>query len=377
MNRKSNKIGSSGIQPKGFDFGTPALYVRTFDPEWINHLTKSGVVGCAYGWANAPSLRARIPTLSLVVRDEVLAKKAFDEFAKWAEHSDDDAVELTIVFLNSGGYLLGLSPEPSRRSARTIVPALFDPLVMFEAWIKTLDTTSAPVRDLETYSKGLVAPIMLDAVSLPPGVTQLSTAVSFKPVAEIKPFLKFSSTFVSEDSKDISLAAEMILETHRNRGTPRRAPSMGRKNPFSKSKHWVQKRRAVLREMFPISLFRARNSGLVSKVEEKLSRHKLSGWQIEQAICNLVLSERIGNKRKHYENLEHRKLLDAIVAVAPTYVEDADGADTMAAITADDVVSQLRLDVAYLIDFLGEQMRDTRLGAQLAVLKRRGYLGEE
>ncbi|MDX8521885.1 hypothetical protein [Mesorhizobium dulcispinae] len=374
MAKREHKPPRSRPDSKGFDFGTPAPYIGAFNLDWVDHLTRSEVVGCAYAWAEASTVRAAVPTISLVVRDGILAKKAFDEFERWAEKSDDDAVELTVVFLQSGGYLLGLSPEPKRRLAKTAIPAIFDPLMMVEAWIKTLDTTSQPIRDLEVYSRSLIAPIIFEAVTLPSGVNQISQYTPFEAVPGTRPFLKFCTEFAHEGDDKMSPAAEMVLYSHLNRDRPKRKSAFKPNGAQTDARQWVQKRRNVLYELFPMTIFRARNSGLISAVSEKFSKHNIPKRHIEQAICNIVLSKVIDGENPHYDQIDRNSLLKRIVEGSIQYTENTGEVKKVAEISVDDVVSQIRLDVAYVTDVIGERKHNNSLGAQLTILKRRGYL---
>jgi len=92
---------------------------------------------------------------------------------------------------------------------------------------------------------------------------------------------------------------------------------------------WGAKRSNVLREMFPLSVFRSKRRGLPELVRSQLRTVKVADWQIEQAVCNLVMSKVIGSTGRHYNGISSKGLVDKIASAAGAYSEIADGKDNL------------------------------------------------
>lgn len=372
MSKASKKDKTTVASAKGFDFGTPLPYLRVIDPSWMQAITEAQIVGCAYGWHPVPDLRS-IPSIALIARNETRLKSAFATFRNWIQGSDDDAVDVTIIFLNSGAYLFGISPELNRLAARIPVPSIFDRLEMMQSWIKTMDSTHASLLSLRQYYRQLVAPIALTAAILPSGPLVPEDPSSLHHPSDLQPLVKFNYTFADEDDKEKPAVAQMILKVHRERGLARRTEH-GPVLPPPHPSTWSTKRAKVLREMFPLTLFRARSSGLLDSVRFRFAQEKILEWQIEQAVCNIVMSHQLGARGSHYEGIGPNKLVERIAKATPNYNEIADGTRNLDSISDADVGEQIHLDVRYLIQVIGEGGRYTSLEASQVLLERRGYL---
>jgi hypothetical protein len=372
--RKQNQKRISSAGPKGFDFGTPVYNLQLSDPTWVKSLTEANVLGCSYGRDFIPEL-GHIPEISLIVKNESAIKSVFETFQRWSQGSDDDAVSVNILFLNSGGYLLGISPEPDRQAARTPVPAFIDRVHVGQTWIKEMDTTHQGVREFQKYHERLIAPIALSTAILPDRPLTRQSPSDLNVVAGLRPLIKFDYSFANENDRQKTPIAEIMLELHRTRNKPfDRRPPPG--PPPLTPEQCASKRRKVLHEMFSLSLFRARLSESVDSARAKL-KGVVAGWQIDQAVCNLVLSKHLASHGSHYQGIPKGKLRDRIAKAAHTYSEVANGTDVFASISAEDVEKQVLLDADYLVRLLGETPKDRSLGARQSILRRRGYLGED
>lgn len=373
--RQQRTRNENAAADKGFDFGIEATFLNVPAFEWANDITRSGVAGCAYGEQFVPELGTKIPSISLIVRDGVLFKKAFSQFEEWIAGSDDDAVDVTIVFLRSGGYLLGISREIERQHALSPTPAFFDRIEMVQSWIKTMDSTHPAIRTLQQYHRGFIAPIAIDAVLLPPtGLPRPGQLM--RPVPGTRPLVKFHYSFVEEDDEAMQPAAEAILSVHRGRDAPPSRTMGARRRPARQPSQWLAKRADVFAQMFPVTLFRARRTGLLDRVRRHHQSQGVVTWQVEQAICNLVTSRQVGSSGLHYNGLRRDELLDRVGRLAANYMEIADGSDSLSEITDEAVSHQLFLDASFLVKHLGETPRDNSLSSRQSILRRRGYLAK-
>ena len=104
----------------GFDYGIGITTMAVGSLEFNKNLVGAEVVAVAYGLEYSQKLGMTVPSITLVGRNEEPLRKAFEEFSDWAEATDADAIELTIVFMKSGGYRLCISPETGALFKRTL-----------------------------------------------------------------------------------------------------------------------------------------------------------------------------------------------------------------------------------------------------------------
>jgi hypothetical protein len=117
--RKTPKRSSThALLPRGLDFACLPHAMAIANLEFPGHLRGASVDGVAYGGVWSEAVKQTIPTISLVAQNGTELAKAFEAFNAWSEMTDPDAVELTFVFRNSGGYVLAISPEYSRLGRR-------------------------------------------------------------------------------------------------------------------------------------------------------------------------------------------------------------------------------------------------------------------
>lgn len=88
-------------------------------------------------------------------------------------------------------------------------------------------------------------------------------------------------------------------------------------------------------------------------------------WQVEQALCNLVLSTEIA-RGPHYVGLSARKAESDIVKALRSRYELADGSGIQT-FAADVVREQLLADANALLRFLGQKAVADLVGAQAAL----------
>jgi hypothetical protein len=321
-----------------------------------------------------------VPCIALLGNHPDPLREAFLEFHRWAEGSDGDAVELTIVFLNNGGYLLGLSPEPERWQARaTVGEIVLEPLLMMPVWVKPIDTTHPMLRSLVDYQKGLIAPFMLDA-ALMAGIPQQTTlfprfASPFRSVPGLQPLIKFQCTFANESDAALSPTAQVVLRTHRLSKTQKRSDrkSFPPPPPVSAA-HQSTKRRRVLDALFPVTLFRARKSGLLAHARDHIDLPNVQRWQLEQAVANLVFSRQLCADRFYYVGLPKGELSNQIIRAARDHIELADGRDNLTGIGPAEINRQIALDAQYLLMNNGQSPANLSPAALQERLRRKGFL---
>src|SRR5262245_25918113 len=124
----------------GYDFARrTALLLGA--PDFPRLLFAADVRAVVYGFDADPALPIGLPSVWLLGAHQQPLVEAFEQFAAWTAATDDDAVDLSWVFLNSGGYLLTLAPEQTRLQQRLLSHHRDSTVAISMApiWIKQLD----------------------------------------------------------------------------------------------------------------------------------------------------------------------------------------------------------------------------------------------
>lgn len=283
----------------GFDYGIGITTAAIGSLEFNNNLGGAEVVAVAYGIAYSKMLGMEVPVLTLVGRNEEPLRKAFEEFSGWAESTDADAIELTIVFMKDGGYRLCINPETGALFQRTLqYDAVANPLAFTVMWIKKIDTTSQPLKDFrERHSEGIIRPFLLRAECYTGILLKDSQPIPelFKPVSYNQELLKFDIRFVDEGSKNDPDWQRIASGSKYIDSKP---PIKGRTTP--KSIVW-NRRKESLKRLFPVTLWRLKSSERIKELRCSAEKRGLHEWQIDQAICNLVLSQQVAEGNLHFQ----------------------------------------------------------------------------
>ena len=134
--------------------------------EFNQNLVDAQVIAIAYGYTQSSAMRSPLPIITLVGRNEAPLKSAFEEFFSWSEQTDGDAVDLQILFRKDGSYDLCIGPEARALNDRALrYDEVFNPITLQTLWIKHIDTTSKPFRDLAEYLSGAIRPFILGAAT--------------------------------------------------------------------------------------------------------------------------------------------------------------------------------------------------------------------
>ena len=294
----------------------------------------------AHGWSRSEEINQTLPTISLVAQSEKNLEKAFEEFHAWAQITDSDSVEITFVFLKRGGYVLAISPEFTRLLRRCLG---FDRAHQMAGvgpiWYKLIHTVHPLLLRFRDYCSSPIAQILFGGVTYvgpTAGLADLDPE-EVTPIPSIKPLLKFEATFIDEEqvaSNTIASGAlQMLSHQEIQSGQGRGEPELDEIG---------NQRAKALRHHFPVTLERIGRSSFVSSVTEQLTKNGVKLWQIEQALCNLVLSADMG-RGSHFLGLSARKTESAIVEVIGSRYELADGSD-IPRFTIEDITTQVIAD---------------------------------
>jgi len=319
----------------------------------MSALSGADIFGCAYGYMYSKELQANVPYIGLVGSNGERLAEAFQEFQRWTSDSQTEAVNLTFVFLEEGGYLIGVGPrQDALRRTLGYADSVRDPMFVSGAWIKKFDTATSAVKSFRKYHEGhLVAPFVFSAGSHPPSKSPLGADMNLiRPVPGAPDIVKFRATFTDEANAEEHTEAGMILGVHR--ASENDDSTVGhRKHPSRKSApaDYFRRRALSLRRHFPVTVERIRKLHAHSEIIEALGTSGFRAWQCEQAICNLVLSASMCGGVFHYLPIRRGHLGNEISAALQNRFEEADGTVILESLTPALLQAQVVLDAVSLL----------------------------
>lgn len=366
----------------GFDYGLTANAAAMGSLDFNQNLIDAEVIAVAYGEDYSRELGAQVPVISLVARNEVPLRQAFEEFSYWAEATDGDAVDMTIVFLKSGAYRLCINPEVSALIKRALrYDAVMNTLAFQVTWIKHIDTTSEPLRQLrEHLSKG-VRPFLLRAACYG-GIASPDSPPRpelIRPVSHRKEILKFDIRFIDEGSTNNLDWQRVALGKGKRKRSGKGKKSRKRRNrrendPPPKAVVWWQ-REERLKTLFPVTLWRSRSRRDALELRAAAERSGLQSWQIDQALCNLVLSREAAGGKLHFLGWLKNDWPDKLLEILRERFEIADArGGGFKDLRPEDVIRQSMLDSKVLLREYGCKHIEEKLESIQRLLRTRALL---
>ena len=340
-------------RPRGFDYGC-LPYVRALSSgAFIDHLGAASVNAIGYTTTWSRALAKEVPVVSLVAQHRDQLAKAFQEFNSWSQMTDSDSVELTFVFRKSGGYILAISPEFTRRERRCIG---FDRTNLAKCvgpfWIKSMDSVHPMLKHFKSYCSASIAPFFFTGVTYvgPSSALTPSLLPDLSPIPGLKPLLKFEVTLVNEDA--VKPNSKEWLALHSVKEKTLNTPSRTRK---PKQGNIAKQRTKTLGQHFPVTLERIRRNPSVPKLMQRLVENDIRPWQTEQALCNLVLSTELG-RGAHFSELSPSEARNKIVQAIRVRYELADGGQ-IPSFSIKEVRKQVFADGNALLKCIGAKTR--------------------
>lgn len=362
--RRTSRGPDRKSRPRGFDYGCLPCVAAVASVEFMERLDAAVVDGVAYGSDRSESLEKEVPVISLVAQRGDELAKAFEEFSAWSQMTDPDSVAMNFVFRRNGGYLLAISPEYSRLQRRCLG---FDrtqrAFVVGPSWIKPIDSVQPRLRAFREYCSAPIAPFLLDGVTYvgPKSVLTPRSLPDVCPIPGLRPLQKFEVTFVDEDEVTPNsmawhaLHAESVNKPESPMGPPKPEPD-----------EIAKQRTRALAQHFPVTLERIRRESSVRRLMRGLAKYGVRPWQIEQALCNLVLSAEMG-RGTHFTGLSARKAEESIIQAIQSRFELADG-EKLPTYSIEDVSTQVVADGNVLLRHLAKKRR-ANLTAVQALLR--------
>jgi len=348
------------INQRGNDFGIEYHSLLVGAMDFLNHLKNANIIGMAYGIAPSKDLNAQLPLLSLVGTNAEPLYLAFKEFNRWSEGTDGDVVDLTIILMDDGGYIISLCPNWDRYS-HLISPynAVATPILTIGIWAKKLDSRGPYVDEFYLLCKLPVTPFLFGAAVYKGAIDELSIKPhSLHHPDDIKSLLKFNALVVTESEANHHPRAKPLIDLIRARDAGKHVKQSRKKmeRDAKPTIHTIKKERMRKMKMFfPVTLFRLTALDLVQKFRADNRLKGVSNWQIKQAYCNLLLSKSLTDGQLHYVGIPEEDLTNQIAhALAERYEEaDNDFADLLS-FTVDDIAKQITLDAATLLRVWGD-----------------------
>ena len=348
--KRTARASAKKTQPRGFDYGCLPNVMALASFEFPSRLGAS-VEAVGYGWRWSEAVKQTVPTISLVAQSGEGLVKAFEEFNAWSQVTDPDSVEITFVFLKKGGYVLAISPEFTRLERRCLgFDRAHRTIGVGPIWYKPIDSVNPLLRKFRNYCSSPIAPFFFGGVTYvgpTSGLGHLAPPdVSLIPGLE--PLLKFEVNFVDEDEVTPNSTAWFALKVVSRQEI---------QSPTGKQKTEPDdiaiQRVKTLGHHFPVTLERIRRSLSVPPLMQQLAVSGVRPWQIEQALCNLVLSADMG-RGAHFLGLSVRKTERAIVEAIRSRYELADGGD-IPTFSIEDISTQVIADGNALLRHLNKK----------------------
>ena len=354
--KQTARASAQKTQPRGFDYGCLPNVMALASFEFPNHLTAASVDAVSYGAVLSEVVNQAVPVISLVAQHGDELAKAFEDFNAWSQMTDPDSVEVTFVFQNNGGYLLAISPERSRLERRCLgFDRAHQAMLGLPIWVKPIKSIQPFLWSFRKHRSAPIAPFLLDGVTYvgPQSVLTPSSPPDVNLIRGLQPLLKFEVTFIDEDDVTPNSTAWIALEAE-----SRQIPKSPNRPPKPKPDDIAKQRVKTLAHHFPVTLERIRRSSSAPPLILQLASSGVRPWQIEQALCNLVLSTEMG-LGSHFIGLSARKADSGIIQAIGSRFELADGGD-IPTFAIEDVGTQVVADGNALLRYLGKKRKKKR-----------------
>lgn len=307
----------------------------------------------------------------------------FREWNEWTKAAGGDAVELSFVFLKSGGYQLVINPEHQRQISRIIgFDALWTPITFQASWLKQMDTRQAFLDELRKHVAHGLRPFLLSA-ALYSGITLAPGPVpaGVEPLPEVEPILKFEARFIDEDQASTDPWERQMLavgliggKTKKSKSRKSRGEHTKRPPPLPNSEIFSG-RQSKLKKLFPVTLARIAHSTKCQEITSSLRKDGVRPWQIEQAFCNLCVSLEMTGGQPYFLGVSQKQWPAPLTDYLAKRYEFADGQEgQLGKIFLDQVIAQILLDAKVLLHYVGQTLKKESLETLQTELSRCGLI---
>lgn len=340
------------VGPQGYDFGVWINSAVVASPDFLDLLSKSDIVGCAYGRNYSGKLGAAVPLISLVGTNEGEIRKVCEEFRRWGADTNGDVIELTMGFLPTG-YIVSIGRSREEAVARlTGFDRTSEPLLFGAWWQKRIDTRHPVLQQIREYKQNLISPVLVSfLLHEGPRNPQNADFSGVKPISALPDFVKFDLEFVDVGGTEDTGIFSSQLSSRKSRVLrDRKELRKERKRQATEPSLYSSRRTSTLERHFPVTLERLRRGAETdNNLASRLGKDGVRAWQLQQAVCNLVLSRQICKGSLYYSTVSSADIQDVILNAIRGRFEIADGSNDVDQISAEQVIEQVRLDASYLL----------------------------
>lgn len=384
---KSSNFTASDIRKHGWDFGLGIHTILVSAPDFIEHLKSADIVACMYGLDYSKLLHSTLPFIALVGKNRTAAREAFKELHRWCEVSDGDAIHLSIVINKKVGYRVGIWPDAYKLIHRLSgFDRVTKPILTLPAWAKPFDTKNPWLEKLLQYSRQPLSPFLLTVMSYSRDVASLTQITppdsptpglpqGFEPIDDFPSILKFNLEIETEANAAKNPNTSFLM-SYTNRKKVKKQIKKSRKE--LKKKHIAtsseinSERRRLLEYFFPVTIERARQHNLTGRITNSDVSPDIAPWQVEQAICNAVLSRELTHGNSHYQGIDSDTLRASITDGLKSHFELADGKSALVQnLTNEEIIHQVTLDSLALLKGLDVKCTNLPPSRIVKLLKQR------
>ena len=366
--KPAQRSAKTGRSERGFDFGVARLAMLISGVEMNSDLLEANVQGCGYGLFRHPKL-GEIREISLTAEHAEPLKRALTALSGWDAAEGDDGFSLEFLFLNDGGYLLGLAPNAAViRNRLRGSDRLLQPIVSGPIFIKGMTTRHPFLSDFRDYIETTtISPFTFS------GAQQSDPLPLLHGVAGMPHILKFSARFTDEDTVARGTLAEIMLCTRH--GTVekvlRRQRDADLWQPDRKEPARIPRQRQdQIRRHFPVTFWRLSGSSTVDRFRLRHAKLQISEAQVIQGLINLALSNEIVG-RCHYVGVSRKDLPSVVQSALRERFESADSKD-LPVFDDDLLLKQIFLDGKAMLEALDSKPKKATTESVQTVIAREG-----
>jgi hypothetical protein len=323
----------------GYDWGWPAVSMVMANFELSQRLAAGRFNGCGYGTAPDGS-----PFVTLVGDNIGGMKSALALLKEWTTLSGPSAIRLEIAY-DGPGYVLAISQQIDLLRWRVLgIDTVHQPLVVVASHMKRMDSRHPTLEHLADYAQQPVAPLWLMVAEMPKtyALRGKSREFGFVPNWENAILLPGIDIYRRPEDRpaDTMARTEAEFQARKERGPDPGWPPRSEQD----SAGVARTRERRLAASMPKTLHVLRNTNRGAALLAHAQGSECAQWAAEQAICNLRSADFLD-----YQPSSTGKRLAMIEAVRRRVLEPASMEVDLTAISADQLMTQIGLDAAFLL----------------------------
>ncbi|UYQ92834.1 hypothetical protein MKQ68_22395 [Chitinophaga horti] len=329
----------------GFDYGVKPRMILVSDQSFVEYFDKGKCIGMIY--VNCPDSTGKLLPTEIGFNFEVeeYAQLFIETLVRWVEQSGNDerAVHMEFIDMKNGDYMVAFAQDKElfcKRMLHGMLEDRVDPILFFFYKGKTMQTGRNYAQFKQNYVQGRRI-IVRAFVGIGTGAEEKILLPYF-----IKSSFQFSK---EEDLPSDSIAHSLLVKKDK----PLTKNNIKRKTPVD-HEAIATRRRQDLSYFFPVTIDRINRQEWLAEVIKTIPPH-FSQQQIQQAICNMILAERLKQESSelktagpgHDMNLL-RYLVETIESFDSYFPPDN-------FFTKPLIKQQLKRDKDYLTDYLSKE----------------------